>query len=102
MVRARALVLVALAGVATACQKDTIDVHKQGADYNRHGLLAAIDRFNAAGRTPEAFGKFAADELAVALACSRYAAERMLVLAHDLAARLPLTAAALNDGLTVY
>jgi hypothetical protein len=48
---------------------------------------------------PALFGKFAADELAVALACSRYAAERMLVLAHDLTARLPLTAAALNDGL---
>ena len=48
---------------------------------------------------PAEFGKFAADELAVALACSRYAAERMLALAHDLAARLPLTAAALNDGL---
>jgi Domain of unknown function (DUF222) len=48
---------------------------------------------------PAEFGKFAADELAVALACSRWAAERMLALAHDLAARLPLTAAALNDGL---
>jgi Domain of unknown function (DUF222) len=48
---------------------------------------------------PASFGKFAADELAVALACSRYAAERMLALAHDLAVRLPLTAAALNDGL---
>jgi hypothetical protein len=52
-----------------------------------------------AGPIPATFGKFAADELAVALACSRYAAERMLVLAHDLAVRLPLTAAALNDGL---
>ena len=47
---------------------------------------------------PAASGKFAADELAVALACSRWAAERMLALAHDLAARLPLTAAALHDG----
>ncbi len=48
---------------------------------------------------PAEFGEFAADELAVALACSRWAAERMLALAYDLAARLPLTAAALNDGL---
>ena len=34
----------------------------------------------------------------MALACSRWAAEKMLALAHDLAARLPLTAAALHDG----
>ncbi len=47
---------------------------------------------------PAGSGKFAADELAVALACSRWAAERMLALAYDLAARLPLTAAALHDG----
>ncbi len=47
---------------------------------------------------PAASGKFAADELAVALACSRWAAEKMLALAYDLAARLPLTAAALHDG----
>ena len=39
-----------------------------------------------------------ADELAVALSSSRRAAERMLALAHDLAARLPLTAAALAEG----
>src|SRR5450432_298518 len=61
MVRARALAFVAVLGAASACQKDTIDVHKQGADYNRHGLLAAIDRFNAAGRTPEAYGRFDAE-----------------------------------------
>ena len=47
---------------------------------------------------PAESGKFAADELAVALACSRWAAEKMLALAYDLAARLPLTAAALHDG----
>ncbi len=43
-------------------------------------------------------GKFAADELAVGLACSRWTAERMLALAHDLAVRLPATARALREG----
>ena len=45
------------------------------------------------------WGKFCADELAVALTSSRLAAERMLALAHDLAARLPGTARALREGL---
>ena len=45
------------------------------------------------------WGKFCADELAVALTISRLAAERMLALAHDLAARLPGTARALREGL---
>ena len=52
-----ALALLALA----ACSKDDIDIHTPGTDYNRKGLLAAIDRFTAAGRTPEAYGKLAAD-----------------------------------------
>jgi len=47
---------------------------------------------------PAGWGKFCADELAVTLSSSRRAAERMLALAHDLAARLPLTAAALAEG----
>src|SRR5271166_256648 len=37
---------------------------------------------------PAGWGKFCADELAVALSSSKRAAERMLALAHDLAARL--------------
>src|SRR5450755_3295553 len=49
-------------------------------------------------RIPVEWGKFCADELAVALASSRRAAERMLALAHDLADRLPLTARALREG----
>ena len=48
--------------------------------------------------TPVGSGKFAADELAVAMACSRWTAERMLALAHDLAVRLPATARALREG----
>lgn len=47
--------------VAASCSRDTIDVHRPGADYNRHALLVAIDQLNAAGRTPEAFARFAAE-----------------------------------------
>jgi Domain of unknown function (DUF222) len=47
---------------------------------------------------PVGSGKFCADELAVALGISRWPAERMLALAHDLATRLPLTARALHEG----
>lgn len=47
--------------VFAACAKDDIDIHSPGTDYNRKGLLAAIDRFTAAGRTPEAYGQLAAD-----------------------------------------
>ncbi len=49
-------------------------------------------------RIPAEWGKFCADELAVALSISRWVAERTLALAHDLATRLPLTARALRDG----
>jgi hypothetical protein len=54
-----------------------------------------------AGRAgvPLPWGKFCADELAAALAMSRWAAEKMTGLAHDLAARLPLTRQALHDGI---
>ena len=49
-------------------------------------------------RIPAEWGKFCADELAVALSISRWVAERTLALAHDLATRLPLTARALREG----
>ena len=54
-----------------------------------------------AGRAgvPLPWGKFCADELAAALAISRWAAEKMTGLAHDLATRLPLTRQALHDGI---
>ena len=48
---------------------------------------------------PLPWGKFCADELAAALAISRWAAEKMTGLAHDLATRLPLTRQALHDGI---
>ena len=54
-----------------------------------------------AGRAgvPLPWGKFCADELAAALAISRWAAEKMTGLAHDLATRLPLTRQALHEGI---
>jgi len=47
---------------------------------------------------PQAWGKFCGDELAAATATSGQAAEKTLMLAHDLATRLPGTAQALHDG----
>jgi hypothetical protein len=44
------------------------------------------------------WGKFAGDELAVATATSKVAADKTLALAYDLAARLPGTARALREG----
>ncbi len=48
---------------------------------------------------PRPWGRFCADELAAALAISRWAAEKITGLAHDLATRLPLTRRALHDGI---
>ncbi len=44
------------------------------------------------------WGKFCGDELAVATATSKVAAEKTLALSYDLAARLPGTARALREG----
>ena len=50
------------------------------------------------GGNPVPWGKFCADEVAVAMNISRWAAEKMAGLAHDLATRLPLTWKALREG----
>ena len=50
------------------------------------------------GGNPAPWGKFCADEVAVAMNISRWAAEKMAGLAHDLATRLPLTSKALREG----
>ncbi|MGP0026684.1 MAG: DUF222 domain-containing protein [Streptosporangiaceae bacterium] len=50
------------------------------------------------GGDPAPWGKFCADEVAVAMNISRWAAEKMVGLAHDLATRLPLTCKALREG----
>jgi hypothetical protein len=58
----RAALLAALA--LGACGDDPIDVRKTGgdvSDYRRADLMAAIDRYVKAGRTPEAFGALARD-----------------------------------------
>jgi len=44
------------------------------------------------------WGKFCADEVAAAMNISRWAAEKMAGLAHDLATRLPLTSKSLREG----
>jgi hypothetical protein len=43
---------------AAACGQEKIDVHKtQSGDYNHGALLVAVDRFVAAGRTPDAYAE---------------------------------------------
>ena len=43
-----------------ACGRETIEVHRKGTEDYKHGaLVAAIDKFVAAGRTPQAFGELA-------------------------------------------
>jgi len=91
-----------LVGVLTAWQRTE--------SWAAAGRLSAaaelIRRRPATGRrraghagVPLPWGKFCADELAAALAISRWAAEKMTGLAHDLATRLPLTRQALHDGI---
>jgi hypothetical protein len=49
--------------LAAACEKEAVKIHGQdtGEDYNRSELTAAVSRFVAAGRTPEAFGELVAE-----------------------------------------
>ena len=55
------------------------------------------DRATCSG-IPASWGKFCADEVAVALSISRWAAERTTALARDLATCLPATNRALGEG----
>ncbi|MGO9779818.1 MAG: DUF222 domain-containing protein [Streptosporangiaceae bacterium] len=91
-----------LVGVLTAWQRTE--------SWAAAGRLSAaaelIRRRPATGRAraghagvPRPWGRFCADELAAALAISRWAAEKMTGVAHDLATRLPLTRHALHDGI---
>jgi hypothetical protein len=51
-----------LAGLlaAAACGQEKIDVHKtDSTDYNHGALLVAVDKFVAAGRTPDAYAELA-------------------------------------------
>lgn len=57
LARSFALCLVVL---AAACGRDKIEVSKTpGEDYKHGALVAAVDKFVAAGRTPEAYGELA-------------------------------------------
>src|SRR5262245_25205462 len=52
----RLLLLVAV--MAAACGRDTIEVNKKASDDYKHAaLVAAVDKFVAAGRTPDAFAE---------------------------------------------
>jgi hypothetical protein len=52
--------LIVAAFAASACGRDTIEVsQKTGADYKHTELIAAVDKFVAAGRTPDAFAELA-------------------------------------------
>jgi hypothetical protein len=64
------VVLAALAVLGAGCGDDPITVHRDNphgdvADYRRADLLAAIDRYVKAGRTPEAYGALARDVAAL-------------------------------------
>ena len=60
---------------------------------------AAVGREAATRRgTPAPWSKYCSDEIAAALALSRWAAGKQLDLADDLATRLPLTRRALEEG----
>jgi hypothetical protein len=51
-----AVVALGLVGILPACGQDKIEVRKGAtSDYNHGAMLAAVDRFVAEGRTPEAY-----------------------------------------------
>jgi hypothetical protein len=51
--------------VATACSQDKIEVATSSADYHHAELVAAVDRYVSAGRTPAAYGGFAQSVLSL-------------------------------------
>ncbi|HEX8111643.1 MAG TPA: hypothetical protein VF516_28125 [Kofleriaceae bacterium] len=79
-----ALAVVALAGAA--CGQDPIEVRpSQNGDYNHAALLGAVDRFVAAGRTPDAYAELSRTVLALRAGMDRSVAReaelKLLVLA---------------------
>jgi hypothetical protein len=81
----RAIVVTAL--LCASCAKGDIDVHTPGTDYNRHELLKAIDRFTAAGKTPEAYGRLSSEIAALRSGMDETVADeaelQLIVLALD-------------------
>jgi hypothetical protein len=67
---APSVVLAATAGVVSSgvagCGEDRIEVHpSESSDYNHGPLIAAVDKFVAAGRTPEAYAEMSRTVLAL-------------------------------------
>jgi hypothetical protein len=57
----RAVASILALGALVACGQDKIGVaHGEVADYNHKALLAAVEKFVAAGRTPQAYAELAA------------------------------------------
>ncbi|MCE9578176.1 MAG: hypothetical protein K8W52_33935 [Deltaproteobacteria bacterium] len=100
----------ALVLALAACKHDAIEVRQVGAaDYNRKALLAAIDRYTAAGQTAVAYGQLAADIAALRTGMDEtVAAEaelQLVVLALppvDAAQNLPLATRASTLATTVW
>ena len=63
MMMIRAVLVVAV--LAAGCGKDKIAVTKGADDYNHGALVAAVDKFVAAGRTPDAYEQLAQTVLAL-------------------------------------
>jgi Domain of unknown function (DUF222) len=89
--------------IGVLCAWDRVEAHAAARKFA--AIAELIRRRPAAGcalqgpaRMPEAFGEFAAEELALVLAESRGRAEELLTVALALEAKLPGTKAALRDG----
>lgn len=90
--------------VGLVCAWDRLEAHMAA---RKHAAIAELIRRRPApgcapegpARMPPDWDEFAVDELAAVLGVSRWDAEWMLGLAHDLAVNLPGTAAALADGI---
>ena len=90
--------------VGATCAWDRVQAH---ASARKHAAVAELIRrrpgpgcaLEGPARMPAAWEEFVPDELAPALAESRWAADDMLDLAHDLAVKLPGTRAAFRAGI---
>src|SRR4051812_25106525 len=77
----------AIVSIVAACGQDKIDVApgKSVEDYNHAALLAAVDKFVAAGRTPDAYAELAQAVATLRPGMDRAVAEeaelKMMVLA---------------------
>ena len=90
--------------LGVVCGWDRVEAH---AAARKHAAVAEVIRrrpaagYRLAGRArmPGAWDEFTASELCAVLAVSRWDADAMLALAHDLEVKLPGTKAAFLDGI---